>query len=238
MPRALILIAGLAFAAIAAGAAAQTAAQGVLARARQAQGGAAAWNAVRGLKLKGEEDGRPIEMTVDLIRYGLRIEQTGRPDWKVQGYNGFGEWRILVDGQSTGSQAAADLAEIRSDAYFASYGYFFPSRFEAQVSLVGAKQIGGRAFDAVKVEPAGGEPRELWFDRRTGQLAIIVDETGPRQGRTEFSDYRRAGRITVAFKAFTYGGTHPASAEMKVESVDAEAPDRALFSLPRPIGGG
>lgn len=237
MSRSTTVLAALAVAAIAASAGAQPSAQGVLDKARQAQGGTAAWNGLRGLKLKGEEDGRPIELTVDLIRYGLRVEQAGRPDWKVQGYNGFGEWRILVDGQATGSQEAADLAEIRSDAYFASYGYFFPSRFEAQLTTVGVRQNGSRTFDAIKVEPAGGEPRELWFDRRTGQLAVIVDETGPRQGRTEYSDYRRVGALTVPFRTYAYGGTHAASAEMKLQSVNAEAPDRALFSLPRADGG-
>lgn len=210
-------------------------AESVIARARTVTGGAAAWNALLGVTETGRLSGRRYRRVLDPIRYGLRIETTDAAGAAlIQGYNGLGEWRILADGQATGSASREDLAEIRSDAYFAVQGYYFSSRFERRMSLLGERRQDGRTFDVVRVEPAGGEPRELWFDRRTGLLGMMVDETGPRQGRTEFGDWKRVGGVMIPFSARTYGGGRGVTEDLVITAVTFEAPDRDLFSLPRP----
>lgn len=208
------------------------AAQRVLDRARAASGGAG-WNTLRGLHETGRDGEARYERWIDPVRYGLRTETQGPAGKQVQGYNGFGEWRILPDGGVTGSAEKADLDEIRTDAFLAAYGYFYASRFDQRSSLVGSREAQGRRFDVVLIEPAGGEPRELWFDSRTGLLGFIVDETGPKQGRTELSDYRRVGLVMLPHKAVTFGGGKD-TVERTMERADFPTPDRALFSLPRP----
>ena len=205
----------------------------VIERARAVTGGAAAWGRVRGLSETGELSGRAYRRVVDPIRYGLRVETAdaaGRV--LLQGYNGAGEWRILANGAITGSAARQDLAEIRSDAFFAAYGYYFPGRFDRRMSLVGVPRQDGRTFDVVRVEPAGGEPRELWFDRRTGFLGMIVDDTGPRRGRTELSDWKRVGGVMLPFTARTYGGGREQTERLSISAMTFDAPDRTVFSLP------
>jgi hypothetical protein len=207
-------------------------AQRVIDRARTAQGGAVAWNGIRGFHEVASGGETRVERWMDPVRYGYRAETKDAAGLLVQGYNGFGEWRILADGQKTGSVDPADMAEIRSDAYFAAYGYFYTGRFDVRSSLLGVRQAQGKSFDVVRIQPAGGEPRELWFDRRTGLLGLIVDETGPRQGRTELSDYRKVGRISAAHKVVHYGGARERPLELTVEVMEFPAADRVLFSLP------
>src|SRR5690606_34516299 len=141
-------------------------AQQVLNRARAATGGAAAWNAARGFHETGQEGDARYERWLDPLRYGLRIETTSPAGKLVQGYNGAGEWRILPNGAPTGSIAPMVLAKIRSDAFFSVFGFYFPGRFDMRGSHLGVRQHDGRPYDVLRLHPAGGMPRELWFDRR------------------------------------------------------------------------
>jgi hypothetical protein len=207
------------------------AAQRVIDKARAATGGGA-WNSLAGLHETGRQGEGRYEQWVDPVRYGFRSETTTSAGKVVQGYNGYGEWRLLADGTATGSVEEADLREIRSDAFFGAYGYFYPGRFDQRSSHLGARQSGGRTYEVLRIEPVGGEMRELWFDRRTGLLGVIVDEIGPRQSRTDLSDYRKAGAVSVPFKRVVYGRGETASLERTAEHIAAEASDRARFSLP------
>jgi hypothetical protein len=209
------------------------AAQRVLDRARMASGGAG-WNKLMGLHETGRVGGLRYERWLDPVRYGLRKETMTPAGKFVEAYNGAGEWRILSTGQKTGSMERPILAEVRSDAFFGVYGYFYPSRFDLRSSYLGLRQGLGRSCDVLRVQPAGGEPRELWFDHATGLLALVVDETGPRQGRTEVSDYRRVGPIKIPFRSVTTGGDRTQSEERRLDAIDFPVADRNLFSLPPP----
>jgi hypothetical protein len=209
------------------------AAQRVLDRARAASGGGG-WNSLRGWHETGLEGGVRYERWLDLIRYGVRTELHTAAGKRVQGYNGAGEWRILADGQETGSVERTVLAQIRADAFFAAYAYFYPSRFDLRSIHLGVRRSGGRDFEVLQVQPAGGAPRELWFDRATGLLGLMVQGAGPQRLTVEFSDYRRAGPVLVPFHALAYGAGLARPQERQVQSLDFQPVDRNLFSLPRP----
>jgi hypothetical protein len=209
-------------------------AQRVLDRARAASGGASGWNKLRGLHEKGVIGGVKFERWIDPVRYGIRTETQTQAGKHVAAYNGAGEWRILPNGVKTGSVEPAVMAEVRSDAFFGAHGYFYPSRFDLRSSHLGTRQSGGRSFDVLRVQPAGGEPRELWFDRKTGLLGQVVDATGPKQGRTELFDYRKAGPVQVPFRTVTHDGGRTAPEERKLESLEFPTANRDLFSLPPP----
>jgi hypothetical protein len=231
------LLAALVAAALSAGGVANAqsspAAQRVLDRARAASGGAG-WNLLRGLHEIGQEGGTRYERWLDPIRYGARTETQTPAGKHVQAYNGAGEWRILVSGALTGSVDPAVLAQVRSDAFFGAYAYFYPSRFDLLGTHLGVRQKQGRPFEVLRIQPAGGKPRELWFDRGTGLLGLMVDGAGPRPVTVELSDYRRVGPVLIPFRATTYGGDLSRPQERVLERIDFPAADRSMFSLPPP----
>lgn len=203
------------------------AARGVLDAARNASGGAA-WNALRGLHETGTDDGVAFEAWRDPVRYGARTELATPAGRRVQGFNGQAHWRIDPDRTIRGGADQAGMAQARTAAFFGAYGFFYPSRFAANTAHLGVREARGRAHDVVRVEPMGGEARELWFDRRTRLLARMVDRTGGRPVTTEFSDYRRVGRLLLPFKAVTDRGER--ATVRQVQAADLDPADRARFS--------
>jgi hypothetical protein len=230
------VLAALAVAAMFAGGVAHAqsspAAQRVLDKARAASGGAA-WNKLRGLHETGHDGGQRYERWSDPVRYGARTETYTAAGKQVQGYNGAGEWRILANGAVTGSTDRDVLAEVRSDAFFGAYAYFYPSRFDVRGSLLGVRESRGRSFDVVRLQPVGGKARQLWFDRKTGLLGQMVEDRGGKPLTVEVSDYRRVDGVLAPFKFNTYGGDLPRPRERVVEAIDFRPADRDLFSLPR-----
>lgn len=209
------------------------AAQQVLDRARAASGGAA-WRGLRGLREAGVENGAPYERWVDALRYGDRVETRPAGAARVtRGYNGFGVWSQAAGSRPEGGDRQA-LARARSDAFLGAYGYYFPGRFDVRSGYVGGREGGGRRFTVIWVQPAGGEGRDLWFDRDTGLLARMSERGRPRPLTVEYADYRRVGRLLLPFRQTTYGGDLTRPVERVVSRVEALAPDRALFSLARP----
>jgi len=204
-------------------------AQRVLNRARAASGGAG-WNTIRGLHEKGDDADGHYERWTDPIRYGDRTAIRTAAGEFVQGYNGAYEWRILLNGAVTGSVDPALTARIRTEAFLAAYAYFFPSRFDLRSVNLGQRRSRDRHFDVLRVQPAGGAPRELWFDRATGLLGMVVDETGPRRVTVELSDYRKVGPVMIPFQTVTYGADL-VPRRRRVESIEFSALDRNLFTL-------
>lgn len=210
-------------------------AEEVLAEARKASGGAG-WNLLRGIHVAGREL-RPggdvrFETWVDPLRYGMRTETHEAAGVRIQGFNGQGDWQILPDGRTIAIDDHAAVDKLRTETFLAAGGVFYTSRFEAHGELIGVKSSGGKSFDVLNVEPWGGAPRELWFDRSTHLLARIVDRTGGQPVTTELSDYRRVGPVRIAFKTVVRG---PGAAvqERQLDSVTFAPADRSLFSLPR-----
>ena len=203
----------------------------VIAQARAASGGNG-WNLLRGWCESGHEGSLPYEAWLDPLRYGLRIELREPAGRSVHGFNGQGEWRIEPSGAVSGGGEAAAVARARTEAFFAIDGYFFPSRFEARGTSLGVRRSGGRVYDVVQVEPWGGTPRELWFDRASHLLARMVDRAGPQAQTAELSDYRKVGPVKIAFRTMLKG-PDGAVRVRQLDAVSFAPPDRALFSLPR-----
>ncbi|MFL5295603.1 MAG: hypothetical protein ACJ798_04395 [Phenylobacterium sp.] len=208
-------------------------AQQVLMRGRGAAGGAA-WNYLRGWHETGREGGVPYEAWYDPIRYGMRVERRGPAGLDVRGFNGLGAWRITPAGVASGTGDPGPVGEARSEAFFAMEGFYFSGRFDAAGRYLGPRRADGKSFEAVEVKPYAAPPRELWFDRSTGLLSRIVARVGGRTVITQLSDYRKVGPVRVAFRAVTDDGLGGRT-ERIVESVSFTPPDRALFSLPRPM---
>jgi hypothetical protein len=237
-PRKLAVAVGLALTCAATGAHAQysRAAQQVIVRGRTAAGGAS-WNMLRGWHETGRQGGVRYESWLDPLRYGMRVETREAAGLHVHGFNGGGDWQITPAGGVTGVDDRATVVPARTAAFFRVYGFFYPARFDARADYVGVRKAQGRVFEVVSVQPWGGRPRELWFDRRTHLLGRIVDRGGAKPVTVEVSDYRRVGPVRVAFRFVTDDGDPKDAEERQVETVDFAPVDRALFSLPRPSAG-
>ena len=207
------------------------AAQHVLSVARAASGGAG-WNQIRGWHETGRQGDVRYECWFDPLRYGMRVETREPAGLKVHGFNGQGDWFVWPNGTVDGTGAQGRVAAARTLAFFSANAFFYPGRFDAKGELVGVRSAGGQVFDVVRITPWGGEPRELWFDRRTHLLTRIVDRTGPKPVAIALSDYRKVGPVRVAFRSAVEGGG-PAQVR-EVESLVFAPADRAMFSLPRP----
>lgn len=205
------------------------AAKQVIARARAASGGEA-WNAVRGIHETGSLDGMRYQAWHDPVRYGARVETREPGGRRIHAFNGVADWQVLPGGKPEGSADRVILAQARTAAFIGVHGYFFPSRFGADGSHVGTRSIEGRSFDVLRVKPVDGEPRDLWFDRRTGLLARIEDLTGGTPVATELSDYRKVGPLTLAFRATTNRGGAGKAQERHVETISLAPVERELFS--------
>lgn len=205
----------------------------VLAQARAAVGGTG-WNRLRGWHETGQEDGLRYEAWLDPIRYGMRVETREPRGLHVHGYNGGGDWHIYPDGRVTGVDQRGVASAARTEAFFRVHGYFYTGRFDAKADALGVRRGPGGAFDVLRIQPVGGEPRELWFDRRTHRLARTVDRNGPTPVTITFSDYRKVGPVRVAFRARIEDGDPAHARERVIEGLAFTAADRSVFSLPRP----
>lgn len=201
------------------------AAQRVLNQARSVSGGPG-WNTIRGIHETGRRGGVRYESWRDPVRYGQRIETYEAAGKRTRAFNGAAQWEILPTGQTTGADDPMTVARARSESFFNSFGYYFPSRYDIRTAYVGVRKQGERTFDVIIVRPAGGLPREMWFDKRTSLLARIINRNGPAPTTTEILDYRRVGAVMAPHKYVTDG------VERTVEAIDFRAADRDTFSLP------
>jgi hypothetical protein len=236
MFRVVLALAAVVFAFL--GVAAEASAQGyspaakqVIERARQASGGAG-WNEVRGYAEKGKLGGVQYRAWYDPVRYGARVETDEAGGKLVHGFNGVADWQIQPSGKIIGADDRVTMAQARTAAFIAVHGWFYPSRFGADGAHIGVRSSHGKSFDVLRVQPVGGEARELWFDRRSGLLTRIVDPSGAKPVTIELSDYRRVGAVSLPFKASTdRGGLRQ---DKVVEEMLLQPADRAQFSWSLP----
>src|SRR5204863_4838769 len=101
----------------------------VLAQARAATGGSG-WNMLRGVHETGVRGGVRYERWVDPLRYGVRVETQEPGGRHVHAFNGMADWQILTSGVLTGADDPATQAAARTEAFFATQGYFYSGRFD------------------------------------------------------------------------------------------------------------
>jgi hypothetical protein len=208
-------------------------AERVLGRAFAATGGKG-WYVLRGWHETGRRDGVAYETWIDPLRYGSRIETHEADGLHINGFNGQAAWQVGPGGAITAVNDHAALSRARTEAFFAANCYFFRGRFDARGDYVGTRNLGGHSFEVVRVQPWGGEPRELWFDQKSGLLARVVDRTGRRPAAVRVSDYRKVGPVLIPFRLVAEAGergTDPLPREREALVFAPAARER--FSLDR-----
>lgn len=227
-----ILAAAILAAPVAAQAQVSDEAAAVLAAAKAASGGAA-WDRLAGSWERGRHGETAYETSLDFRRLAFRFENTRGGATRVHAFDGETVWDQGPDGVPDGVKATRDPAAVReavTTAFVSNNGHFFPDRFPARAAL---KPGADAAFDVVEIEPAGGRPFELWFDRATRLPARLVDRTGSPPVAVEFSDYRAVGDVRVAFRATVKALDGKVLEQGVVEAVEHRPVPASAFAPPR-----
>ncbi|MGE5232817.1 MAG: aspartyl protease family protein [Acidobacteriota bacterium] len=210
----------------------------LLARARQAMGGAA-WDRVAANHVRAKIEMGGLEGTVESwedVRSGRYVDRFALgPASGAEGFDGEMAWTQDSSGQAHPSDAAEELAAARNEAYRRSLAYWYPERGKATLEDAGERAEGERRFRVVRITPQGGRPFELWIDTATWRFDRIV-EAGGRETRSTFlSDYRPVDGVLVPFAQRVTNGETKYDQRLEIESLEhvaALAPAR--FALPAP----
>ena len=206
----------------------------LLARMRAACGGEA-WDHIQGWHESGRVEMRgQAGLTYEAFHdvRTLRTTYAQRLNGKIirlGGFDGTKSWRVGPDGKVQTVEDPAQLRKTRRDMYLSSAGYYFPERFPATFELVGAKTVGDRSFDVLRVTPANAETAELWVDRQTHRIGRVVAGDEFAEG----SDYRMFGKVCGPTRLRQGDGNPANELILHVEAVDTGLLDPAVF-VPSP----
>ena len=198
----------------------------VLKDAKIAAGGSA-WDKLPGAYEDGDESGARVQKWVDYQSYGMRVETQRGSGNEIRGYNGQVAWKAGAPGNAAGE------ADARTAAFLAAHGYFFPDRFKARARYLRlVKEDKDTAFEIIDVAPEGGRPVELWFDRKTQLLTRIVDSKAARPVTIALSDYRKAGKVRVPYRATVTDASGKVLSETVLRVVEHKPVPRGGFDPP------
>lgn len=236
MKKILLILSAFLIASVAAQA--QESAKDILAKAKDASGGAA-WDsltsihtkvalAVGGLKGTGEswEDiltGRAVE------RFKLGVFSG------AQGFDGHAVWTQDPSGQARAEEGGDAKEEAVNDAYRRSLAYWFPERWEGLIEYSGLKQETDRQLHALRIMPRGGRAFDLWIDAKTYLPDRIVEKAAVETRTTYLSDYREISGIKMPYSSRTTNGEARYDQLIRVQSIELNAPlSDEMFRMPQP----
>ncbi len=226
----------LAFALLAAPAARADEAKELLARAKEASGGAA-WKGVRTITTtaKVETGGLSGDATSwDEATTGRYADeyQLG-PVHGREGFDGTGAWTVEASGQVIRNERGESYASAMQRAYLTALAYWYPERRKGSVEPLGKRTENGRSFVGIKAAAAGGRPVELWFDAQTYLLDHTLDRVDAVTRRTIFSDYREVQGVKLPFAQRITNGEEKFDTRIKVQSIAInQEVEAALFAPP------
>jgi len=173
----------------------------LLAQFKEATGGAV-WDKVGTLHIReavlanGLNGGAETWVDLKTMRYALNVD--AGPVKGMEGFDGAAFWDRDAGG-GVHLKQGADRADAVRDAYDTAFGYLFPDRFPASITLVGEAHDSGHDDDLLRIVPVGGAPYTLSIDRKTHLIDRIV-VPGPIETRVyDTSDYRPVAGLILPF---------------------------------------
>lgn len=210
----------------------------ILAKAKQASGGAA-WDALTSVHtLAKVSTGGLIgkaESWEDVLTGRVLATFEIGPMTGAEGFDGKTLWA-----QDSSKQARAEEGEDArlgavDDVYRRSMAYWYPSRGEALIEDTGEKQEQGRRFQTLRITPKGGRVFDIWVDASTQLFDRIVEKTATETRTTFFSDYRRVSGVLIPFATRSTNGQTRYDQLGTVEKVELNVPlDDEMFRMPPP----
>jgi hypothetical protein len=152
---------------------------------------------------------------------------------QLDGYDGSVAWNGDQSQLVWNAGGDSDRASEINQVYLESYSLWKPRAGGAAVSWLGTKTDGGRAYDALKVQPVGSKvPFELWFDRTTHFPARALFVNGFTTATLTLSGYRRVNGLNFAYTLHSESSDGN-NADVHVTSVTFDPPG-AQAALARP----
>jgi hypothetical protein len=191
---------------LAGGAAKAEDAAALIARFKDASGGAA-WDGARTLHATGTlaAGGMSGEVTIvqDLATGRSADAYKLGPIEGADGYDGKLAWTKDPGGEVAALDTPDAKRRARSQAWLDARGFWYPARIRATYGAVADREADGRHYSVVEATPDGGEKLTLWFDPTSGLLARTVQRQGQDTVTTVLDDYREVDGVRVAFHTTT-----------------------------------
>lgn len=212
------------------------AASALLARAKQATGGAA-WDQVASTRRiytnildNGETDAGSELTDVQSGRYAATIATPSGLPLRF-GWDGKRYWESQYGISAYKEASEADLAFIKClGQWYARCG---PGTF----STAGERQLGSASYSVVRVDSTAHQPVEFWVNRANQRIERVGYGPGLRN-IVDYSDFRQVGAVQVAFEERTTSPGGKLITRLSRVELNPEVPAQA-FAKPedRPIEG-
>jgi hypothetical protein len=210
----------------------------ILARVKEATGGAA-WDRIRSTHstvvletggLKGSAEGFEDVLTGrSVTRYELG------PVTGANGFDGKTVWSQDSSKQVRLEEGGESREAAANDAYRSALGYFYPERWPAKLEYQGEKTEDGRSFLVVRATPKGGRPYDIWIDAKTSLIDHTVEKAAIETRTVFYSDYREVQGVRVPFSQRSTNGEEKYDQLIKLQSIDFNvALADARFAPPAP----
>jgi hypothetical protein len=210
----------------------------ILARAKQASGGAA-WDSVRSIYTKGKITTGGLNGTGESWEDILTGRAFSRfelgPMTGAQGFDG----KVLWSQDSSKQVSAEEGGDARegaiNEAYRRCMAYWFPERWEGNIEYFGEKQESNRQFRIIRITPKDGRPFDIWIDATTYLFDRIVEKTAMETRTTFLSDYRQVSGVKVPFFSRSTNGEERYDQLGTTEKVEFNVPLKdEMFRMPLP----
>jgi hypothetical protein len=210
----------------------------ILAKAKQASGGAE-WDRIVSIYTKAKITTSGLsglaESWDDVIRgRGYSRFELG-PLTGAQGFDGKTLWTQDPSKQVKAEEGGDAREGAMNEAYRRCMAYWFPQRWEGQVEYAGQKEEGDRSFYMIKITPRGGRVFDLWIDARTFLVDRTVEKAAIETRTTYFSDYRLTSGVKIPFYSRSTNGEERYDQLISVEKVEFNVPlTDEMFRMPAP----
>ena len=219
----------------------------LLARFKEATGGAA-WDAIRALHTSGTIETGGLSGTFDLWEEMGTGRGTGRfqlgPMSGAEGFDGEAPWSQDAKGEVTIQRGEEALEAARNEAYRTTLAWWYPERWPAALRRLADQREGERTFAVVEITPRGGRPFELWLDETSGLPDRAVEHGGLETITTRLGDWRmvetapsgspQPALVLLPFSARTSTGEAKYDQVVQATAVEVDPPlDADAFAPPR-----
>ena len=212
----------------------------------EAVGGAAAWEAVSAVELRGVRNRNGYEMGLAawLARpHRVRVEHTLRGQVETFVYDGERGWLERLSDAGTFSPLEPQETRQRLDEVEKYLRWPEVWRRYAEARLDGVEERAGRTVHRLLLVADGGGPAETWLvDRASGRVVEIVEPTVGEDGeqfevRSFAWDHRDVDGILVPHYVEIDQGTSLYSYEVRSVVVDPPLPEGLFEPAPGPDAG-
>jgi hypothetical protein len=212
--------------------------QAVLAKVKEATGGAA-WDRITSTHAKVVLETGGFKGSAEAwedVRTGRAVSTYALgPMSGANGFDGTTVWsqdsskQVRIEEGGEAREAAAN------DAYRSAMGYFFPERWPADLAFSGEKTEGARRFLVVRATPKGGRPYDIWIEADGNRIDHIVEKASIETRTTYYSDFHEVDGVRVPFSQRSTNGEEKYDQRTEITSIEFNVPlADELFAPPAP----